>query len=403
MSKQTIKQGSTQANELTANLTEFMRRTESLVGTRTSFRAEFSMRSEKDANYCYQTQADFALSMFSHYLRDHVISCALSVPTGEAVPVKPDHGVGPGRRSDLAILPSPLDDANYGDEERFDIVTHFYEVASRAMNFQDLSRTFVQVTDRLTAAPFHTSEYTGLTTRVLLEDHLAPAHPLAFALHCKDARWMDRGGRENGRISAENNWSLRSFRDMIIWQFLEQDHGLDRTSSRSSWAKHLTDVALTIIEEGLDVANNLDQSCRHADFRHVGGHAYTRDFASNLEIMQEMALALKASSCSDPDEYWKQPVNARLLQGIIDEILEVERISAGISYEPVESVFYAAFKIMYDGQAWGKATDWNRSPGASEAPMNGSTVNVGDYADSTMTDGEAAFMAASMIRRRMAG
>lgn len=403
MNKQTTKQGSIHAKELSADLSEFMRRTDALVGTRTSFQAEFCMRSHRDEKFCYQTQADYALAMLSHYMKGQVVSSALNAPTGDTLPVEPDHGVGPGRRSDLALLPSPLDDASYGDQDRLDVITHFYGIASRPLDFQSFSRTFLQVTDRLSAAPFHTSDFTGLTARVLLEDHLAPANPLAFALHCSEIEWMNRGGRTNGRVNAETYWSLRTFRDMIIWQFLDRDLGLDRTTPVETWIEQLTDVAQIMIEDGIDVAANLAPSCRYADFGHIGGHSYTKDFGTNLEILQEMAGALKNASCEDADEYWTDPKNVTLVRDLIQEILEVERIAKGIHFEPVQANFYATFKVMFDGQAYGMATDWNNSPGTTTAPQAGSLIRVGDYADSATDANELVLIAASMIRRRQAG
>jgi hypothetical protein len=399
MTKQTMERDFFNSESVSSAMADFEEATRLLAGTRSAFWADFCMESDVKEGLTAAAQGDYARALFAAHLSDSEVGCALSIPVGDALPENAAHGVGVGRRSDFAILPSALDDENFGNPTSADIFSHFFVLAARPRDFTSFSRDLLRVTDRLTAAPFTTTEYTDLTIRVMLEDDLPNADALAFALQCDEMSWMHQGGHPYGRVCEESTWSMSVFRDVIAMRYLAEGLDLTLDTPRAKWIETLSEIANSIVDEGLDPTADLAPDRRSADFAHIGGRDYHVDTCSNILIAQEMALALRRSCIPEGEAsaYWQEVGNALRLEEMIRMILRAQKTSSELTYRKVVGTIHLTYIIEHEGRPCGKVISYNSTE--DDKIADGSLVRIGDYTDYAILASEIPHMAAIMMER----
>lgn len=398
MTKQTMERDFFDSEAVSSVIADFTEGSRLLAGTRSSFFAEFCMNSHKAQKLTVADQGEYARALFASHMAASEVSSALSIPVGDALPETATDGVGIGRASDFAVLPSPLDGDEFGSSMDPNIVSHFFSLAARPRPFAEFCGDLVKITDRLTSTPFSTTEFTDLTIRVMLEDDMPDADALAFALHCADMNWMNRGGHPNARVSEDSSWSMSIFREVIAQRYLVEGLDLDAQTPRDEWLAVLSEIADTIVDEGLAPTADLAPDRRAADFGHIGGLNYHKDACNNILIAQEMAMSFKRA-CIFPEQaesYWDEAPNAKLLDGLIEDILRAQKTSSELTFRKVKGAYHVSYHIEHEGRIKGRVISYNSD---DDQISDGSLIQIGDYMEYATLACEVNHISALLLER----
>ena len=275
-----------------------------------------------------------------------------------------------------------------------------FTLSSSEKGMSDFAGELMISTDRLTADPFATSENTDLTVRVETQNKI---DRLVLALLCDEHDWLKESNRPQGRLSPESCFSLTTFREAIVFNFLmnEANAGFSKHTDRTDWVDALNEAAEAVDDLGCDVAIEIEEDGRAAYFTHIGGPGYETDFERNHRLSVAMARSVARSAPKRGATPWEDDDLLTRLEAFIDHILAARENAKSIELTRAECVNGVKFMIQRFDRPIGVAKSF--SPGADRgderSELEGALVIVGNgssYAHSK----EQAILSAELLHSR---
>lgn len=361
-----------------------------MTGVTVSMEAMYFMETKEDDEVSELQCAKYSARLLEAFMPDKKVAV---LPEHHADNFAADMLTAPSYSADLFLCSNDLDNENFGDCEDFSNFRHFFSLMSRPAVAADFPAIMMGTLDRLTSRPFGTSEATLMRIRVG-HKQLRSISSLALALNTPDSAWMSRLNRTAGKRMESEPWAERTLKERLIANILSSDVDLNADRTPAQWAEIFENACDFDKVDDDCLVTGIDPSRTFVSFNHIAGEGYEVDFATNLEIVNEMCKVVDSSIVSDPEQYWSEPTNAQSIFSFLEELIDIKATAEQIKFAQIPGKI-PSYYVMSNGQKMGKVSVYSNAEGNSPG-MSNSVLAVGPLcvwiADEKMLPYEAAIL-----------